>query len=275
MEANKIMNADILDIIFEGKNKSYGAYELRKTYNSRILKAMLATGVLILLVGVGLLLASIKVNKVTTLDTQETQMADVKKDETPPPPPPPTPTPPPPPEIKQIQFTPPIVKKDEEVKKDEKIQEIKEEAAISTKTVETDNTKQKIEVAPEETKQSEVVAEKPKPVEEDKVFTKVEIEAEYPGGQGAWGKYLQNNLNANVPVENSAPPGSYTVIVRFIVAKDGTISEVTPETSLGYGMEQEAVKIIRKGPKWTPAQQNGNVVKAYRRQPIKFVVAEE
>ncbi len=276
MEANKILNADFLDILFEGKNKSYGAYELRKTYNSRMFKALMATGALLLLLGVGLLLANIKGKKVEVLNIVENQMADIKKDEPPPPPPPVTPPPPPPPpEIKQIQFTPPVVKKDEEVKKDEKIEEIKEDAQISTKTVETDNTKQKIEVAPEETKQSEVVAEKPKPVEEDKVFTKVEIEAEYPGGQAAWGKYLQNNLNPNAPVDNSAPPGSYTVIVRFIVAKDGTISDVTPETSLGYGMEQEAVKIIKKGPKWTPAQQNGNVVKAYRRQPIKFVVAEE
>ncbi len=277
MEANKIMNADILDILFEGKNKAYGAYQLRKTYNSRMLKAMLATAALLLLVGVGILLAKFTTKTVDVLNTQETQMAEVKKDEPPPPPPPVTPPPPPPPpEIKQIQFTPPVVKKDEEVKKDEKIEEIKEEAAISTKTVETENTKQIIEVAPEETKQSEVIAEvKPKaaPVE-DEIFTKVEIEAEYPGGPGAWSKYLKSNLNPNTPVDNNAPPGTYTVIVRFIVSKDGTISNVEQETNLGYGMEKEALKAIKNGPKWKPAEQNGNVVKAYRRQPITFVVSE-
>lgn len=277
MEANKILNADILDILFEGKNKAYGAYQLRKTYNSRLFKAMLATGALLLLLGVGILLASITRKAVDVLNTQETEMAEVKKDEPPPPPPPVTPPPPPPPpEIKQIQFTPPVVKKDEEVKKDEKIEEIKEEAQISTKTVETENTKQIIEVAPEETKQSEVIAEvKPKEApKEDEIFTKVENEAEYPGGPGAWGKYLKNNLNANVPVDNNAPSGTYTVIIRFVVAKDGTISDVQPETNIGYGMEKEAEKIIRKGPKWIPAEQNGNVVKAYRRQPITFMVTD-
>jgi periplasmic protein TonB len=276
MEANKILNADILDILFEGKNKSYGAYELRKTYNSRILKAILAMGIVLLVIGIAFAVSKVVGNTKEVIAVTETEMAEVKKDEPPPPPPPVTPPPPPPPpEIKQIQFTPPVVKKDEEVKKDEKIEEIKEDAAISTKTVETENTVQKIEVAPEETKGS-VAVEAPvaKPVEEDKVFTKVEIEAEYPGGQGAWANYLRKNLNANAPIDAGAPPNTYTVIIKFIVAKDGSISEVTPETSLGYGMEEEAIKIIKKGPKWTPAQQNGNVVKAYRRQPITFVVAE-
>ena len=276
MEANKILNADILDIIFEGKNKAYGAYELRKTYNSRMFKAMIAMIALLLVVGVSFLIASNKKDDGAILNTTEAELSEVKKDEPPPPPPPVTPPPPPPPpEIKQVQFTPPVVKKDEEVKKDEKIQDIEEDAAISTKTVETDNTKQKIEVAPEETKGSEVVAPTPKPVAEDFVFTKVEQEAEFPGGPGAWGNYLRKNLNGNVPNDNNAPAGSYTVIIRFIVAKDGSISDVTPETSLGYGMEKEAVKIIQRGPKWTPALQNGNVVKAYRRQPVTFQVLEE
>ncbi len=277
MESNKILNADILDIIFDGKNKAYGAYQLRKTYNSRMVKALIAVGIILLFVVGGMVLANIINNRTAKdeLEVVDTQMAEVKKDDPPPPPPPPPPpTPPPPPEIKQIQFTPPKIVKDEEVKKDEVIKEIEEDAVISTKTVESENTKQVIQ-APVEDKGTQVVEVPTKVVEEDKVFTKVEIEAEYPGGQGAWGNYLRKNLNANVASDGGAAPGSYTVIVRFIVAKDGTISEVTPETSIGNGMEQEAVRVIKKGPKWTPAQQNGNVVKAYRRQPITFVVAEE
>ena len=277
MESNKILNADILDIIFDGKNKAYGAYQLRKTYNSRMVKALIAVGIILIFVVGGMVLANFINNRTAKdeLEVVDTQMAEVKKDEPPPPPPPPPPpTPPPPPEIKQIQFTPPKIVKDEEVKKDEVIKEIEEDAVISTKTVESENTKQVIQ-APVEDKGTQVVEVPTKVVEEDKIFTKVEIEAEYPGGQGAWGNYLRKNLNANVASDGGAQPGSYTVIVRFIVAKDGTISEVTPETSIGNGMEQEAVRVIKKGPKWTPAQQNGNVVKAYRRQPITFVVAEE
>ncbi len=98
MEANKILNADILDIIFEGKNKSYGAYELRKTYNSRIFKALVATGILLLLIGGGLLLANVVGKDKQVLNTEEVSLAEVKKDEPPPPPPttPPPTTPPPP-----------------------------------------------------------------------------------------------------------------------------------------------------------------------------------
>ena len=109
----------------------------------------------------------------------------------------------------------------------------------------------------------------------DKTFDKVEVEAAFPGGVPAWSKYLQKNLNPNVPVNNSAPIGHYTVIVRFIVSNTGKISAVQAETSLGYGMEQEVIRIIKMCPEWIPAEQNGKKVNAYRRQPISFVVAEE
>ena len=274
MEANKILDADILDIIFDGKNKSYGAYELRKTYNSRLRKALIITASLLLLIFLGSVFANIinKNSNKDTLDVKDIQMADVKEDKPPPPPPPPPPPkPPPPPEVNQIKFVPPKIVKDEEVKPDEKIEEIKEDQKISDKTVESDN-KVAIVQAPVEDKGSGVV-ETPKEDDENKVFNKVEVEASFPGGDAAWGRYLKNNLDANVPVENEAPEGTYTVIVRFIVSKDGSISDVVAETKLGYGMESEAIKIIKKGPSWKPALQNGRNVNAYRRQPITFVVS--
>ncbi len=276
MEANKILNADILDIIFEGKNKDYGAYELRKTYNSRIVKAMIFVGALLILILIGSVLANV-INKSGSekIEVIDTQMAEIKKDEPPPPPPPPPPpTPPPPPEINQVKFTPPKIVKDEEVKPDEKIEEIKEDQVISTKTVESDN-KVQIVQAPVEDKGTQVVEVPKTNDDENKVFNKVEVEAEFPGGQTAWRRYLSNNLNAQTPVDNGAAGGNYTVIVRFIVSKDGSISDVNAETKLGYGMEEEAVKIIKKGPKWTPALQNGRNVNAYRRQPITFSVADQ
>ena len=275
MEINKILSADILDIIFEGKNKEYGAYELRKTYNDRIKKAILFTGAVVLLVVLGSVFATIiGKNKVEQLDVVDTQMADIKKAEpAPPPPPPPPPKPPPPPEINQIKFTPPKIVKDEEVKADEKIEEIKEDQVISTKTVESEN-KVAIVQAPVEDKGTQIT-EAPKSDDEDKIFTKVENEAVFPGGQAAWIRFLQKNLNASVPVDNNAPQGTYKVIVKFIVSKDGSISDVQAETKNGYGMEEEAVKIIKKGPKWTPALQNGRNVNAYRRQPITFDVQDQ
>lgn len=275
MEANKILGADILDIIFEGKNKSYGAYQLRKNYNRTLTKALIITGsVLLLVFGASMLGKYINDNAdKKTFDVVDTQMAEIKKDEPPPPPPPPPPpTPPPPPEVNQVKFTPPKIVKDEEVKPEEKIEEIKEDQVISTKTVESEN-KVQIVQAPVEDKGT-VVAEAPKEDDEGKVFNKVEIEAEFPGGTGAWTKYLKNNLDANTPVDNGASEGTYQVIVRFIVSKDGSISDVVAETKHGFGMEAEAIKIIKKGPRWTPAQQNGRMVNAYRRQPITFVVQE-
>ncbi len=104
-------------------------------------------------------------------------------------------------------------------------------------------------------------------------FTSVEGEAVYPGVASEWTKYLQKNLNPNVPVHNKAPKGRYVVIVRFIVAKDSTISDVVAETNHGYGMEQEVVRVIKKdNPKWVPVRQNGYVAKAYRRQSVTFLV---
>jgi hypothetical protein len=107
-----------------------------------------------------------------------------------------------------------------------------------------------------------------------KVFTKVEVESGYIGGDTAYRRYLQNNLDTEVPESKGAPAGQYTVIVRFIVAKDGSISDVVAETNHGYGMEQESVRAIKKSGKWTPAMQNGRNVIAYKRQPITWVVSE-
>jgi len=276
MEANKILSADILDILFDGKNKQYGAYELRKTYNGRLTKALLLTAALALLLFLTSVLASVVGKRnAAQIDVLDTQMAEVKKNDAPPPPPPPPPPPkaPPPPEINQIKFTPPKIVKDEEVKPDEKIEEIKEDQAISNKTVETEN-KDAIVAAPVDDAGSKVM-EQPKGDEEDKVFTKVENEAEFPGGNGAWARYLEKSLGGFNPADNGAPPGKFQVIVKFIVSKDGSISNVEAESSHGYGMEEQAIKCIKNGPKWKPALQNGRNVNAYRRQPVTFIVEEQ
>jgi len=274
MDVNKILNADLLDIIFDGRNKEYGAYELRKTYSSRLVKAMIVTSSLLLLIFVGTVLADVleRNKKAEDINVLDTQMAEVKKDEPPPPPPPPPPpTPPPPPEVNQIKFTPPKIVKDEEVKPEEKIEEIKEDQVISTKTVESNNTEQVVQAPVEDNSKA---VEMPKEDDENKVFTKVEVDAAYAGGEGAWRRYLSNNLDADVPGQNGAPAGTYTVIVRFIVAKDGSVSDVVAETKYGYGMEEESVRAIKKSGKWTPAIQNGRNVTAYKRQPITWVVQE-
>lgn len=111
--------------------------------------------------------------------------------------------------------------------------------------------------------------------DENKVFEKVEVEASFKGGESAWRRYLERSLNASAPVDNGAPEGQYTVWVQFIVDKEGKISDVKALSNHGFGMEQEAAKVISKGPAWVPALQNGRHVKAYRKQPITFIVSSE
>lgn len=106
-------------------------------------------------------------------------------------------------------------------------------------------------------------------------FTEVQVEASFPGGLAAWTNFLVKNLKANVPANNGAPIGKYTVMVQFVVGKDGVISNIKTLTNFGYGMEDEVVRIIEKSGTWMPAVQNGRLVNAYRQQPITFLVEED
>jgi hypothetical protein len=103
-----------------------------------------------------------------------------------------------------------------------------------------------------------------------KTFGMVEKEAEFPGGDAAWRKFLEQNLRGQVPAENGAPAGIYTVLVQFIVDREGRVSDIKQLTNWGYGMEAEVIRLIKKSVQWTPATQDGRAVKAYRRQPVTF-----
>ena len=106
------------------------------------------------------------------------------------------------------------------------------------------------------------------------IFEKLDIEASFPGGNVAWRKFLERNLRADVATENGAPCGEYTVWVQFIVDKQGNITDVKSLTNFGYGMEKEVERIIKVGPPWQPASQNGHPVKAYRKQPVTFLIED-
>ncbi len=108
-----------------------------------------------------------------------------------------------------------------------------------------------------------------------RVFTRVEVEADFPGGQPAWIKYLQKNLNANIPADNAAPIGKYMVVAKFAVSPDGSLSDISTETNFGYGMEKEVLRIIKNSGKWNPAIKDGKPLKAYRWQPVTFQIEED
>lgn len=102
---------------------------------------------------------------------------------------------------------------------------------------------------------------------------RVQIEAKFPGGAAAWQKYLEKNLNSNVPVELRAPNGIYTVLVSFLVDNEGKISEVEALNNPGYGTAEEAVRVIKNGPNWVPAVQDGKSVIYRQKQSITFMVS--
>lgn len=276
MEVNKILNADILDIIFDGRNKAYGAYDLRKTYNKRLTIAMIGMAAFILLFGVGSLIASNlgKKDKTQDMIVQDVQLEEVKKQEQPEPPPPPPPPKPEPPKVEMAKFTPPKIVKDEEVKEDEKPPEVEKLEETKIGTINQEGLKDEGIVAPPVSDAGKGVVEAPKKVEEDwdKTFTKVEIESDYPGGMSAWQRYLNKNLRYPQEAQDNEIQGS--IVVQFIVDKEGNVSEVEA-ISGPQELRDEAVRVIKKSGKWTPAVQNGRQVKSYKKQPIVFRLMTE
>jgi periplasmic protein TonB len=110
-------------------------------------------------------------------------------------------------------------------------------------------------------------------VEEDMIFTKVEEpKASFVGGDTAWNAFLQKNLRADVPAINNAPAGKYTAVIKFIVRKDGSLSDFKIETNPGYGTAEEAIRLLKTSPNWNPYIHGGLKVSFYVSQSITFVV---
>jgi antitoxin component YwqK of YwqJK toxin-antitoxin module len=112
-------------------------------------------------------------------------------------------------------------------------------------------------------------------VKVDSIFNKEVKEAEYASGDIGWRKLMRENLNGLVPVDKGAPGGIYQVIAKFVVDIDGSFFDLEIENDPGYGMGNEAIRVLKKMEKWKPAMKYGKPVKAYRRQPITFQVSEE
>ena len=106
------------------------------------------------------------------------------------------------------------------------------------------------------------------------IFNKVEVDPTFPGGTQGWRDYLVKNIKASLPVDEGWNAGTYTIIVQFIVHQDGTVSDVTTTNYPGSKTAQHCIDIIKNGPKWIPAIQNGRKVNAYRKQPISFYIEE-
>jgi periplasmic protein TonB len=266
MDTNKILSASMLDILFENRNKDYGAYDLRLTYPRRIKKALTIT-VIVFGLGIGgtLFANGMKPVRVAKPKYLGREIVEVKPEDKKPDP---LPEKPKPIETRSVPYTAQIQIVNEPITEPlPTIDEI-DSSAIDTKFREGKPPTEVVE--PKLPDGDKGIIDKP--VESDEPRMIVEIDAKFIGN---WENFLRRNLNPDFIVSNGAPAGRYTVRIQFIVDKEGNVSDIKALTNHGFGMEEEAIRVIKKATKWEPAIQNGYKVKAYRTQPITFEILDE
>ena len=121
----------------------------------------------------------------------------------------------------------------------------------------------------------------PPPIRTDsmQVFSRVETEAQFPGGLSAWKEYLVKNIQMDRIIKKAAPKRlkhwEQTAQVRFMVDKQGKVTNIEVINPVHPEVEKEAIRLLTLSPAWTPGTQNGRPVRSYHTQPITFVVDEE
>ena len=262
------------DLVFGGRNQSYGAYKLRKGTAKRNVWALIIVGLAAALLYLGLQLqkmaeANKKVENTQAVElaklNTEKKEAKVEKKEI----------------IKQepekvveqvkssVKFTAPIIKKDSEVKEEDeiKLDEVqKSDKAVGAFTVEGND-----EVGGAVLKAKEDIAapEPPKHVvEETKIFTVVEQMPMYPGGDAALMGYLRDNIKYPTVAAENGVQGR--VVVGFVVERDGSITDVNILRGVDPSLDREAMRVVKSMPRWNPGKQNGSAVRVKYQVPVSF-----
>ena len=105
--------------------------------------------------------------------------------------------------------------------------------------------------------------------------TGADVEAQFPGGQQGWFKFLNKNVHMDVPSQNNAPIGKYTVTVSFLVDTTGKISHLQVEDNPGYGTAEDVLKAFKHSPNWIPATKNGKPVIYREVQHVTYMVTQQ
>ncbi|MDE7414286.1 MAG: TonB family protein [Muribaculaceae bacterium] len=286
------------DLIFEGKNKEFGAYDLRKKSDRRHNLAALYTliGLVILIIGIfawskysdyraeqNALALKAERERMMQAALAEQQKAEEEMQEEPEE----QKYEEPEPEVKQvpedvlntIQMTQ-IDIVDKVVNEVKNVDEIKEsEAFVGAVTQagsdDADHAKafqEAVVTAPVEEPKPVVEEKKPAP-EENKIFEAVEQQAEFPGGMGALMKWLGNNIHYPEAAAQNDIQGR--VIVKFVVERDGSIGNVTVVKGVDKDLDKEAIRVVKKMPKWQPGKNNGVAVRSYFNLPVTFKLAQQ
>ena len=256
------------DLIFNGKNKAYGAYKMRENSPRRHNIAVILV-IVIALIGFSIptliKMATPKQKEVMTevttlsqLEEPEVKQEEMKRVE---------PVAPPPPALKSsIKFTAPVIKKDEEVRDEDEIKSQTEltetKVAISIADVKGNDEANGKDIA--DLKQVVTQA----PVEEEKVFDMVEQMPTFPGGVGELMKYIADHLKYPTIAQENGVQGR--VICQFVVGSDGSVRDAKVVKTLDPYCDKEALRVIMSMPKWIPGKQNGKAVSVKYTVPIVF-----
>ena len=252
-----------LDIVFEGRNKSYGAYELRQSNSKTTTRAFIIGGIIFtFLVSIPVLANLLPEDSDEVVLDQKITTVKLPPKEKPPenlPPPPP-----PPPKVDQVKFVKPVVAKAEEVVEEPpKIKEI-ENKKIGAETIKGD---------PDAELTVEPVGNGPKDVveEDNSIYNTagIEVKPEFPGGLEKFYKFVANNYRT--PEEDGLKG---KVFVTFVVEKDGSLTDIKVIRDIGFGTGKEAIRVLKSSPRWNPGEQNGKKVRVLYSLPITIQSAD-
>ncbi|MEI7977917.1 MAG: TonB family protein [Bacteroidota bacterium] len=259
MAETSIFDNSWVDMVFEGRNQQYGAFVLRKKSSNYTLK-----GIIFSIIGFSLAIAApVIVNYLKSQIPKENIIveAEVTKLDAPPPidesTPPPPPPPPPPPVKSTIKFTPPEIKKDEDVAEPPPTQDEAAKVDVGAQTVIGDPDAK--EVLVEETGNGD-----------GEILIEAEINPEYPGGEEKMQEYLSSAVEYPPMAKENNIEGR--VVLRFAVMADGKIDniQILNKPALGWGCEAAVEKAVKSMPRWSPGKQQGRPVAVYFTLPFQF-----
>lgn len=268
-----------VDMVFDGKNKEYGAYQLRKGTSGRNIKALLILVIAAALVG-GFLAWKVIEQKqaeeqqayMEAMELAKLQQQAKKEEKKKEPVKPKVEMKKEIPVARETQkFTAPVIKKDELVKEENQVKQmdkLDDKVAVGTENKEGVKDRTVEAVRNDIAVAAPPPPPAPKPEVATKVFDVVEEMPSFPGGQGALMSYLASNIKYPVVAQENGVQGR--VIVSFVVERDGSISDVRVARSVDPSLDREAQRVVKSMPRWKPGKQNGSAVRVKYTVPVVF-----
>jgi protein TonB len=273
MLGNDIFDNEWNDIVFEGKNKEYGAYQIRKVRGKNAaISIIVSVSLFVLAIAAPAIIAAIEeqFKEEVVVNTE----AEVVKVEEPQPEKPEEPEFEPPPPLKTtVAYTPPAIVEDNQVNEDNMIKEIDElkDVDISTKNQQGDPDRGVDLSLLDDTGNGDkdIIDDG----ENDKPFTSVEQMPRFPGGEDALLDWLRKNTVYPAAARENGIEG--TVIVQFTVDKDGDIKDAHVVRKVHSLLDDAAMGAVRKMPNWSAGKQNGKAVPVLINLPFNFGIKQE